>query len=89
MIEIGRYKLFSVVTGRYRLDGGAMFGVVPKVLWKGKTQADHLNRIALTMRTLVAIDRDASCWSWWTPAQATSGLPRRPGVSPWKSIPLP
>ena len=36
-----------------------MFGVVPKVLWEGKTRADHLNRIALTMRTLVAIDRDA------------------------------
>ncbi|MEK7756132.1 MAG: MBL fold metallo-hydrolase, partial [Planctomycetota bacterium] len=33
MLRIGRYELYSVVTGTFRLDGGAMFGVVPKVLW--------------------------------------------------------
>lgn len=59
MIEIGGYELFSVVTGRYRLDGGAMFGVVPKVLWERETKPDDLNRIPMAMRTLVAIDRDA------------------------------
>ena len=59
MIRIGRFQTLSVVTGRYRLDGGAMFGVVPKVLWERKIQADELNRIPLAMRTLVAIDTEA------------------------------
>ena len=33
-MQIGDYKLFSVQTGLFKLDGGAMFGVVPKNLWQ-------------------------------------------------------
>ena len=33
-MKVGRFDLRSVVTGYCRLDGGAMFGVVPKVLWQ-------------------------------------------------------
>ncbi len=59
MLTVGRYRVFSVINGRFRLDGGAMFGVVPKVLWERKTEPDDLNRIPLVMRTLVAIDSQA------------------------------
>ncbi|MFH1276950.1 MAG: MBL fold metallo-hydrolase [Candidatus Eisenbacteria bacterium] len=59
MIRAGRYELFSVVTGMNRLDGGAMFGVVPKVLWSRTEDVDDLNRILMAMRSLVAVDRGA------------------------------
>jgi len=59
MLRIGRYELYSVVTGTFRLDGGAMFGVVPKVLWGSAVSFDDANRIYLATRTLLAVDRDA------------------------------
>ncbi|MFH2002441.1 MAG: MBL fold metallo-hydrolase [Planctomycetota bacterium] len=59
MIKVGRFEISSVVTGHCRLDGGAMFGVVPKVLWQKTEDVDDLNRILLAMRTLVAVDRKA------------------------------
>ncbi|HXI21560.1 MAG TPA: MBL fold metallo-hydrolase [Gemmatimonadales bacterium] len=39
--------------GRLRLDGGAMFGVVPKPLWSRKAEPDDRNRIQLAMRCLL------------------------------------
>ncbi len=39
--------------GTYLADGGAMFGVVPKVMWEKKTSADELNRIALACNSLL------------------------------------
>ncbi|MCP4245554.1 MAG: MBL fold metallo-hydrolase [bacterium] len=48
-----------MINGRIGLDGGAMFGVVPKVLWERKTRPDDQNRIPLAMRTLVAVDAEA------------------------------
>lgn len=59
MIKVGRFEISSVVTGHCRLDGGAMFGVVPKVLWEQTEDVDTFNRILLAMRTLVAVDREA------------------------------
>ena len=59
MLTIGRYRVLSVINGYVRLDGGAMFGVVPKVLWEQKAAPDERNRIVLAMRTLVAIDEGA------------------------------
>ena len=45
---------FSVVTdGTFRLDGGAMFGVVPKPLWEKKSRPDDRNRIRLSMNCLL------------------------------------
>lgn len=55
-MEIGRYDIRSVETGRFRLDGGAMFGVVPRALWAKVAPPDDLNRIQLSMRTLVVRD---------------------------------
>ena len=50
---IGSYTLHTIETGRFRLDGGAMFGIIPKVLWERRLVPDARNRIALTMRCLL------------------------------------
>ncbi len=59
MTQIGRFSIHSVINGWLGLDGGAMFGVVPRALWSRKIKPDEANRIRLAMRTLVAIDADA------------------------------
>lgn len=51
-------KLYSIETGNLKLDGGAMFGVVPKVMWSKKYPADENNLINLAMRCLLVIDGD-------------------------------
>jgi glyoxylase-like metal-dependent hydrolase (beta-lactamase superfamily II) len=57
MMNVGPWEIYSIVTGSVRLDGGAMFGVVPKVLWESVADVDDLNRILLATRTLIAVDR--------------------------------
>lgn len=52
-MKIGRYEIYSVETGRFRLDGGAMFGVVPKVIWNNLNQSDERNRIELALRAML------------------------------------
>jgi glyoxylase-like metal-dependent hydrolase (beta-lactamase superfamily II) len=52
-MQIGGYKLSSIVADEFALDGGAMFGVVPKVLWQKKIPADDNNRIPLSLRCLL------------------------------------
>ena len=54
-MQIANYKLHTVETGRFGLDGGAMFGVVPKVLWNRTNPSDDKNRIELAMRSLLAV----------------------------------
>lgn len=49
----GPFNLYSIETGRFRLDGGAMFGVVPKTLWSKQVPADENNRIPMVMRCLL------------------------------------
>lgn len=50
-------KYFSVEPARFRLDGGAMFGIIPKPLWNKIHPADEQNRIDLALR-LVLIETD-------------------------------
>jgi glyoxylase-like metal-dependent hydrolase (beta-lactamase superfamily II) len=50
---VGDLELISLSDGFFALDGGAMFGVVPKQLWAKKTAPDEKNRIPLAMRPLV------------------------------------
>jgi methylmalonyl-CoA epimerase len=50
---LGNLRLTSVNDGTFRLDGGAMFGVVPRPLWEKKAPPDDRNRILLGMRPLV------------------------------------
>lgn len=51
-MKIGDYDIFSIETSRFALDGGAMFGVVPKTIWENSIPADEKNRIALVTRSL-------------------------------------
>lgn len=50
---VGSLDLVSLSDGFCRLDGGAMFGVVPKPLWERRTAADDRNRVTLGLRPLV------------------------------------
>ncbi len=54
-MKIGKYKIYSLKSGIFRLDGGAMFGVVPKVIWNKLNPADELNRINLSTRSLLLV----------------------------------
>ena len=49
-------KLYSINTGFFKLDGGAMFGVVPKSLWQRTNPADEKNLITLGNRLLLIED---------------------------------
>ncbi|MBI4405618.1 MAG: MBL fold metallo-hydrolase [Deltaproteobacteria bacterium] len=53
MIRIGKYDVSSVLFGNFRLDGGGMFGVVPKTLWEKTNPADAKNRILMALRGLL------------------------------------
>jgi glyoxylase-like metal-dependent hydrolase (beta-lactamase superfamily II) len=52
-VKLGEFEIYPVTDGRFRLDGGAMFGVVPKVLWEKCCPADERNRIALALNCLL------------------------------------
>ncbi len=58
-MRVGRYEIASIVDAWFALDGGAMFGVVPRALWEKKIAPDARNRIRLAARCLVAVDRAA------------------------------
>ena len=56
---LGDYRLEIVPDTEFRLDGGAMFGVVPRVLWERVCPPDELNRIRLNMNcTFIDTGRD-------------------------------
>lgn len=52
-MRIGKYKLSMVVSGFFSLDGGAMFGIIPKVLWQKTNPPDEANRVRLATRHLL------------------------------------
>ncbi len=52
-MQIGKYKITVINSGYFRLDGGAMFGIIPKNLWEKTNPADYQNRIKLTTRNLL------------------------------------
>jgi glyoxylase-like metal-dependent hydrolase (beta-lactamase superfamily II) len=51
--QLGGFDVTICTDGTYLLDGGAMFGVVPKTLWQKRTPADEQNRILLGLNTVV------------------------------------
>ena len=57
--RLGAFTLHALDGGMQRLDGGAMFGVVPKPLWERRIPADERNRIPLAMRCLLVETPDA------------------------------
>ncbi len=52
-MTLGDFELTILSDGIYRIDGGAMFGVVPKVMWEKRIQADEHNNIALGLNSLL------------------------------------
>ncbi|KAA3661132.1 MAG: MBL fold metallo-hydrolase [Calditrichaeota bacterium] len=52
-MQIGSFNITIVSDGQFRLDGGAMFGVVPKALWNKLNPADEQNRILLGLNCLL------------------------------------
>ena len=52
-MEFGEFELFVVSDGTFRLDGGAMFGTIPKVLWERTNPADDRNRILMGLNCLL------------------------------------
>ena len=53
-MNCGEWTLDSIMAGTFGLDGGAMFGVVPKALWAKSLPPDDANRIPMAMRLLLA-----------------------------------
>jgi glyoxylase-like metal-dependent hydrolase (beta-lactamase superfamily II) len=52
-MQLGSLELTPLFDGFFRLDGGAMFGVVPKPLWERRAPADARNRIRVALRPLL------------------------------------
>jgi glyoxylase-like metal-dependent hydrolase (beta-lactamase superfamily II) len=55
-VRFGRFEVALLSDGIFRLDGGMMFGVVPKVVWQRHVPADERNRIVLNMNCLLIRD---------------------------------
>lgn len=52
-MKIGKYEIKIVLSGFFGLDGGAMFGIIPKPLWEKSNPADSSNRVTLATRNLL------------------------------------
>lgn len=72
VFEIGKVKIFGLDDGTFKLDGGAMFGVVPKVLWNKKSHSDRFNRILLSLHPILILTPDnkkilvdTGIGTWW------------------------
>ncbi len=52
-LTLGDFELTAVSDGTYFLDGGAFFGVVPKVLWERKVKADAQNRVVIGLNSVL------------------------------------
>jgi glyoxylase-like metal-dependent hydrolase (beta-lactamase superfamily II) len=52
-VILGDLEITPLLDARFRLDGGAMFGVVPKPLWQKRAAADDRNRVHMAMRPLL------------------------------------
>ena len=52
-LHVGSMEIWVLDAGRFKLDGGTMFGVVPKALWDKRMPADEYNRILLGLTCLL------------------------------------
>lgn len=55
-MKLGDFELSSVSGGSFKLDGGAMFGIIPKPIWSKTTPCDEKNRILLETNCFVIKD---------------------------------
>src|SRR6185503_5882733 len=52
-MRLGEFELIPLSDGWFRLDGGAMFGVIPKPMWEKRAKPDEQNRILMGVRPLL------------------------------------
>ena len=71
-LRVGKLEVYLLHDGEFWLDGGAMFGVVPKALWGRLTTPDAENRIRLCLRPMLV--RSGKRW-----VLVETGLDRKPG----------
>src|SRR4030065_966208 len=57
-MKIGKYNIHTVNSGYFYLDGGAMFGIIPKPLWEKTNPADEANRIKLATMKLLLVSEE-------------------------------
>src|SRR6185437_6819170 len=55
-VNIGNFELTALSDGTYYLDGGAFFGVVPKVLWSKRLPSDEKNRVPTGLNSVLVRD---------------------------------
>jgi glyoxylase-like metal-dependent hydrolase (beta-lactamase superfamily II) len=84
-MKLGEWHFRAFHDGRFKLDGGAMFGVVPKVMWEKQHPADEHNRIDLDLRCLLVDHGDRRILvdtgmgdRWESKKIGVFGLERRP-----------
>lgn len=56
--KLGDWTLYAISDGLYRLDGGAMFGVIPKPMWEKVKPPDERNRIDMCLSCLLAVNKN-------------------------------
>jgi glyoxylase-like metal-dependent hydrolase (beta-lactamase superfamily II) len=85
-MRMGAWTFQIISDGEFRLDGGAMFGIIPRVLWQRQNPPDDDNRIALALHCLLAeghgrrILVDTGIGDRWDARQREMyGMDRRPG----------
>ena len=52
-MKSGRFEIFSIVENSFKIDGGAMYGVVPKIIWQKFNPPDHNNLVKLDINLLL------------------------------------
>ncbi|MBN2497023.1 MAG: MBL fold metallo-hydrolase [Deltaproteobacteria bacterium] len=55
-MQVGRWQVSTLLDGTFGLDGGSMFGIVPRALWSGRHPPDDRNRITMALRCLLLTD---------------------------------
>ncbi|MEN3043791.1 MAG: MBL fold metallo-hydrolase [Candidatus Hydrothermales bacterium] len=56
--NLGDFKIIHLSFGTFKLDGGAMFGIVPKVLWSKSAKSDKRNRITLGLNPILIMGKN-------------------------------
>ena len=57
-MRFGRFEIDIFSDGKFKIDGGAMFGVVPRVLWEKQKPPDEQNRVQMDMNCVLIRDAD-------------------------------
>ncbi|MBF0320444.1 MAG: MBL fold metallo-hydrolase [Nitrospirae bacterium] len=70
-MRIGRYEIYPVEGGSFSLDGGALYGIIPRPLWEKVSPPDAVNRVKVQLRSLLLAGNgrnilvDTGMWLNW------------------------